>query len=279
MNNIFAIIEETFREAKARKTLVGFFILSSVLILITFLVFQNPSVKSAMSVSAPAKMRDADVAASILNTTVLDVVWSAISVNFFIFTMCMGVFATAGFISSIMEKGTIDLLLSKPVPRWQYIIGRYIGSLLIILLEVTWFVLGMWVVISLSVGTWNMGFPLSIIHILVAFAGLYSVVVFVSVLSRSSLLAIIVSIGISFISMLAALGKWAATIIDSGPKTVWGYIGEVFYYSFPQVTDMGINMSNTIIGKPLHWTPVFLLLGLTTLYMTLSIYFFNKKEF
>lgn len=277
MNNILAIIEETFREAKARKTLIGFFILSSVLILITLLVFQNPSVKNAMS--EHAKMRDADIAASILNTTVLDVVWSAISINFFIFTMCMGVFATAAFISSIMEKGTIDLLLSKPVPRWQYIIGRYIGSLLIILLEVTWFVLGMWVVISLSVGTWNMGFPLSIIHILVAFAGLYSVVVFVSVLSRSSLLAIIVSIGVAFISMLAALGKWASTIVDSGPKTIWGYLGDFFYYTFPQVTDMGMNMSNTIIGKPIHWTPIFLILGLTTLYMSLSIYFFNKKEF
>ncbi len=277
MNNIFAIIEETFREAKARKTLIGFFILSTVLIFITLLVFQNASVKSAMSESA--HMGDADMAASLLSTTVLDVVWSTISVIFFIFTMCMGVFATAAFISSIMEKGTIDLLLSKPVPRWQYIIGRYIGSLLIILLEVTWFVLGMWIVISLSIGRWNMGFPLSIFHILLAFAGLYSVVVFVSVLSRSSLLAIIVSIGLSFISMLAAFGKWAGSVIDSGPKTIWGYVGDLFYYAFPQVTDMGFNMSYTIIGKPLHWTPIFLILGLTTLYMSLSIYFFNKKEF
>jgi ABC-type transport system involved in multi-copper enzyme maturation permease subunit len=277
MKIIFAIIEGTFREALARKTLVGFFILSSVMILIAFLVFQNPTVSSAMHESK--QVRDADVAAGILNTTVLDVAWSVISVIFFIFTMCMGVFSTASFISSMMEKGTIDLLLSKSVARWQYIIGRYIGAMLIIFLEVAWFILGVWVVISLSVGAWNWGFPVSIVHILLGYAGLYSVVVLVSVLSKSSLLAIIASIGLAFVSMLVSFGKWAATLVDTGPRTVWGYIGDGFYYIFPQVTEMAKNMAWTIIGKPITWGPIGLISLLTVVYLGLSIYAFNKKEF
>jgi ABC-type transport system involved in multi-copper enzyme maturation permease subunit len=173
-----------------------------------------------------------------MNTTVLDVTWSVISVIFFIFTMCLGVFSTASFITSLMEKGTIDLLLSKPVHRWQYILGRYIGALCVMLVEISFFVLGMWLVISLSVGKWNMNFPLSIIHMMIGFAGLYAFVVFVSVLSRSSLLAIIASIGLAFIAMLATVGRWVSENFTTGDKTVWGYLGDGIYYLFPQVTDI-----------------------------------------
>jgi ABC-type transport system involved in multi-copper enzyme maturation permease subunit len=277
MTIIKAIIEGTFREAIAKKTLVGFMILSAILILITFLIFQNEVVQSGMKESH--EVGAADMAAGLMNTTVLDVTWSIISVNFFIFTMCLGVFSTASFITSLMEKGTIDLLLSKPVHRWQYLMGRYIGALAVMLIEIAFFVLGMWVVISLSVGKWNMNFPFSIIHMMLGFAGLYSVVVFVSVLSRSSLLAIIATIGLAFISMLATVGRWLSDNFTVSEKTVWGYLGDGIYYLFPQVTDMGFNMSYAILGKDIQWTSIGLITVLTALYLSLSVYFFNKKEF
>ena len=272
-----AIIEETFREAKARKTLVGFFFLSCFLILITFLVFQNDTVKTAMDETASGRAED--VAAALLNTTVLDVMWMIIAWNLYVFAMCLGIFASASFITSMMEKGAIDLLLSKPVPRWLYILGRYSGAFIIMLLEVAFFVLGMWAVVSLSVGRWNWGFPLSIAHIMLGFAGLYSVVVLVSVLSRSNLLAIIAGFGIFFITFLLSLGRLGSEIVDMGPKGPLAYIAEVLYYIFPQTIDMGTNMANGIIGKDIKWTPILLNLGLTVAYLTISIKAFKKKEF
>jgi len=272
-----AIIEETFREAKARKTLVGFFFLSCLLILITFLVFQNDTVKSAMDETASGRAED--VAAAVLNTTVLDVMWMIIAWNLYVFAICLGIFASASFITSLMEKGAIDLLISKPVPRWLYILGRYSGAIIIMLLEVAFFVLGMWAVVSLSVGRWNWGFPISIIHIMLGFASLYSVVVLVSVLSRSNLLAIIAGFGIFFIAFLLSIGRFGAEIVDTGTKGPLGYIADVLYYVFPQTIDMGVNMANGIIGKEIKWTPIFLNLGLTVSYLTLSVFAFKKKEF
>jgi ABC-type transport system involved in multi-copper enzyme maturation permease subunit len=276
MNILFAIIEGTFREAFAKRTLVGFFILSSVLILITFLIFQNPVVVE--SVQKTREPSAADLAAGILNTTVLDVVWTTISVVFFIFTMCMGIFASAGFITSIMEKGTIDLLLSKPVHRWQYLIGRYAGGLAVIFVEVVWFIFGIWVVISLSTGIWNTGFLFSIIHLMIAFAGLYSVSMLIGVLFRSSLLSIIATIGLAFVSMLVSLSRWASTVIET-PKTIWTYLGDGFYYIFPQVSDMAQNMAYTIIGKSINVGVIVLTLALTFTYLLVSVIVFNKKEF
>lgn len=272
-----AIIEETFREAKARKTLVGFFILSCVLIVLAFVIFQNDTVKTAMDETAHGRAEDA--AAAILNTTVLDVMWTVIAWILYVFAMCLGIFASASFITSLMEKGAVDLLLSKPVPRWLYILGRYSGAFIIMFLEVAFFVIGMWVVVSLSVGRWNLGFAMSIIHIMLGFAGLYSVVVLVSVLSRSNLLAIIAGFGTFFIAFLLSLGRLAGEIVDTGTKGPMGYIADVLYYVFPQTIDMGTNMAYGIIGKDVKWTPIFLNLGLTVAYLTLSVRAFKKKEF
>lgn len=277
MLKLRAIIEETFREARARKTLVGFFFLSCILIIISIFVFQNDTVLNAMDDSAHE--RPEDVAAALLSTTVLDVMWMVIAWILYVFALCIGIFASASFITSMMEKGAIDLLLSKPVPRWLYILGRYTGAAIIMFLEVTFFVLGMWVVVSLSVGRWNMGFPMSIVHIMLGFASLYSVVVLISVLSRSNLLAIIGGFGIFFIAFLLAIGRFGSEIVDTGEKGVFGYITDILYYIFPQSIDMGTNMANGIIGKDINWTPIFLNLGLTVSYLTMSVMAFKKKEF
>jgi ABC-type transport system involved in multi-copper enzyme maturation permease subunit len=280
MRQFLAIIEETYREARSKKTLVGFFIFSSIIILITFFVFQSSSVKEAMHEFQKTKMNGrGGVAASVMQVTVLDIFYTIISGILYFMTICIGVFATTGFITSQMEKGTIDLLLSKPVPRWQYIFGRYTASLSIILIEAFWFILGMWVVVSISIGVWNSSFLLSTVFILLGYAGIYSIVVLISVLSRSSALSIIIGIGLFFISGLIAILKGIESVVGGGGKSTLSEIAGVMYYIFPQASDMGDNMKNAILGMPVQWEPIGLILGLTAVYLSLAMYAFNKKEF
>jgi ABC-2 type transport system permease protein len=280
LKKFIAIIEETYREAIARKTIVGFFIFSTVIILITFFIFQSSTVKDAMSKMQQANMNGKpSMAADMISVSVLDIFWTVVSAILYFMTVCVGVFATTGFITSQMEKGAVDLLLSKPVPRWLYIIGRYVGSLTIILLEVSWFVLGMWIVVSLSLGAWHVGFLLSICFIMLGFAGIYSVVVLISVLSRSSALAIVIGIGLYFISGLIAIGRGIEKVVVTDTKSTLSYIADVLYYIFPQTTDMSGNMKNVILGNPIEWMPVVLIVALTTVYVSLSVYAFNKKQF
>ncbi len=281
LKKFFAIIEETYREAIARKTIVGFFIFSTLIILIAFFVFQSSTVKDAMSKMQQTNMQGnkPTMATDMIMVSVLDIFWTVVSVMLYFMTVCVGVFATTGFITSQMEKGTIDLLLSKPVPRWLYIIGRYVGSVSIILLEVIWFVIGMWCVVSLSTGTWHVAFLASIFFIMLGFAGIYSVVVLISVLSRSSALSIVIGIGLYFISLLIAGAKGIEKLVSTESKSTLSYIADVLYYVFPQTSDMSGNMKNAILGNPIEWMPVALILGLTTVYISLSVYAFNKKQF
>ncbi|MDP4220763.1 MAG: ABC transporter permease subunit [Bacteroidota bacterium] len=281
LKKFFAIIEETYREAIARKTIVGFFIFSTLIILIAFFVFQSSTVKDAMTKMKETNMSGGkpNMATDMIMVSVLDIFWTIVSAILYFMTVCVGIFATTGFITSQMEKGTIDLLLSKPVPRWLYIIGRYIGSLTIILLEVTWFVVGMWVVVSLSTGAWHVAFLSSIFFIMLGFAGIYSIVVLISVLSRSSALSIVIGIGLYFISGLISLGRGIEKVVSTDSKSTLSYIADVLYYVFPQTSDMSGNMKNAILGNPVEWMPVVLIVALTAVYVSVSVYAFNKKQF
>jgi NADH:ubiquinone oxidoreductase subunit 5 (subunit L)/multisubunit Na+/H+ antiporter MnhA subunit len=53
------------------------------------------------------------------------------------------VFASSGLIPSVLEPGRIELLLSKPVRRWQILMGRYIGNLLVVSLNISYLVLAL----------------------------------------------------------------------------------------------------------------------------------------
>jgi ABC-type transport system involved in multi-copper enzyme maturation permease subunit len=45
------------------------------------------------------------------------------------FMVILGIFAMAPLQMSYMEKGRADLVISKGTPRWQFVIGRYLGAL------------------------------------------------------------------------------------------------------------------------------------------------------
>lgn len=276
-----ALIEETFREARARKTLVGFFIFSTIVILITFGVLQMDAVQQVMDDPFnPPRKGAPDQGLGGIAISVLDWIWIVICYMLFFMTIAIGVFATASFMTSMMEKGTIDLLLSKPVPRWMYILGRYTGALIIMALEIVYFVLGMWLAVGISLGQWETQFLASLGFILLGFAGIYSVVTLVSVITRSAWFAIIMGIAVYFLSAMLALGKFVDKLLtgeESGG--VFGAISSVMYYILPQAPELSDNMRYAITGQDILWTPVFLTLGLCIVYLGLSSYIFSRKEF
>jgi ABC-type transport system involved in multi-copper enzyme maturation permease subunit len=275
-----AIIEETYREAFARKTVIGFFIFSTVVILITMFFFLNPSVRDSMSkVQQWGKGPRANIATDVIMVQAIDIFWTIILVALYILTICLGVFSTTGFITSQMEKGTIDLLISKPVPKWLYLLGRYVATISIIFLQVVWFIFGIWLVVGATMGLWQPNFLSSVFFIMLGFASIYSIVVLISILSGSSALSMISGIGIFFISLIVAGGRGIENAVDTGSKSLLGYIGDVLYYILPQCGDMSGNMKNMILGQPISWTPIFLIIGLGAGYVYLAIYTFNKKEF
>jgi ABC-type transport system involved in multi-copper enzyme maturation permease subunit len=107
--------------------------------------------------------------------------------------LAVSVIITAGFIPNMLAKGSLDLLASKPIGRSTLLVYKYIGGLTFMFLLTAFTVLGVWVAIGVRSGIWSTNF-LAIIPILTLyFAVLYAVSTLAAVLTRNTLVAILLT--------------------------------------------------------------------------------------
>lgn len=106
----------TYREGIRKKTLLGFLILS------LLVIFGSRFISSFLDPSAET---DIDV------KLIKDICVSAIS----IFGMLITVFISASVVPGEVENKVIYTILSKPLRRWQYLLGKFLGAQLIIIVN------------------------------------------------------------------------------------------------------------------------------------------------
>ncbi len=105
--------------------------------------------------------------------------------------LLVSVIITAGFVPNMLAKGSLYLLVSKPIGRSRLLAYKYIGGLTFVFLLATFSVAGVWLAVGLRTGLWTPHF-LALIPILTFyFAILYSVSTLAAVLTRSTLFAIL----------------------------------------------------------------------------------------
>ena len=95
--------------------------------------------------------------------------------------------ATAGIFPNFMEKGTIDVVLSKPMSRITVFAGKYIGSLGFVFVQAAYFVLLSFLILRLQVGRWLWGYLWCIPLLVLLFSFLYCVCVLLAMWTRSTL--------------------------------------------------------------------------------------------
>jgi ABC-type transport system involved in multi-copper enzyme maturation permease subunit len=118
----------------------------------------------------------------------------------------ISVIVTSMFIPNMIQKGTIDMLLVKPISRPLLLIYKYLGGLIFMLLNTAFVVTGMWIVLGLRSGIWSTGFLLTILVMTFSFAILYAVSALCGVLTRSAIVSILVTCVVW--AGLFAVGKW-----------------------------------------------------------------------
>lgn len=113
MNKIIAIALNTFRES-IRDRIFYSLLVFAVLMLAFSMVLGN------LTIGQPGKI-------------IKDFGLGAIS----IFGTLIAIFVGIGLVYKEMEKKTIYLILAKPLSRWQFLLGKYIGLSLTLLIEVS----------------------------------------------------------------------------------------------------------------------------------------------
>ena len=125
MKNTLIITWFTLREAMARKVFIFFLVISSIVLLITALIFSMMETgKIIADLSKAAPNIDISMIVSKIELMIVSPLAGL--------CLLLAIFASASFIPIMLEKGNIDLLLSKPVSRSQLIWGKFWGGLLVV---------------------------------------------------------------------------------------------------------------------------------------------------
>lgn len=120
-------------------------------------------------------------------------------------TILISIVMTAFFIPNMIRKGTVDMLIVKPVRRTTLLLYKYVGGLLFIFLNTVIVVAGVWLALSVRSGVWAPSFLLAIPVITFFFAILYSVSTLFGVLSGSPIVSILVTCGAWFLLWVVGL--------------------------------------------------------------------------
>src|SRR5258708_30660905 len=148
MKTLYANIEDVMREAAARWTLVAYFFLSSVFILIFASAINLDIVDGAL---AGAKLFGHQVTTRGDNSFPVDklvvVFESGFSAVLYVLCTFLAVFATAHLVPRMQDKGTIDLYLSRPVSRTKLIVSRYLAGLILAGSHVFYLLGSIWLIV------------------------------------------------------------------------------------------------------------------------------------
>ncbi|OYU99109.1 MAG: hypothetical protein CFE26_26350, partial [Verrucomicrobiales bacterium VVV1] len=121
-------------------------------------------------------------------------VWLSLAATILAIISCAPIFP------DFMSEGSIGIPLSKPVSRLTLFLYKYIGSLMFVVLQVTIFCVIVVVAIRWRVGSWNPSIFWAVPIVTLMFSYIYSVVVYVSVRTRSVLVAILAGIAVWFMA-------------------------------------------------------------------------------
>lgn len=107
----------------------------------------------------------------------------------------LAIIATAGFLPAFLERGSVDVVLSKPMPRWRLFLAKYAGAMVFVLVQATVFVVLTFLVAGFRWGVWITGYLLCIPLVVLLFSYLYCISACVAVRFRSTVVSVIVTIG------------------------------------------------------------------------------------
>jgi ABC-2 type transport system permease protein len=191
--------------------------------------------------------------------------------------MFLAVFASAGLIPSVLEPGRIELLLSKPISRTHLLLGRYLGNLLIVAANVSYLVIGIWIILGIKTNIWTPDFLVAIVTTVFLFAVLLAVVVLVGVLLESTALAVMIPVGLMIISPVLAQHKTMVRLLSSEwSRQLW----QALYQVLPKVYDIGTMTMNFVLDRKVEsYAPLWTSAAFGAVVLAAALYTFQRRDF
>lgn len=177
-------------------------------------------------------------------------------------------------VSSEVEQKTIVYLLTRPIPRWMLLLGRYLASVTLVT------VVGLMCLLGVTIGVYGM----NLYHGTLTFASIEAIVLgafsygalflFLSLILNRSML----------VSLLFAFG-WEASIPNLPGTAYWfsifTHLITIAHRGLPPPTDAKLSLLTVSLnaGKLTIAESLSVLVGSTTFFLVLGVLIFTQFEF
>jgi ABC-type transport system involved in multi-copper enzyme maturation permease subunit len=151
------------------------------------------------------------------------------------FALLLALFPVTNIFPETLQPGTIDFYLSKSVSRLGLFVGKYIGCLLVMIVQVGIVALGGFVIISLRLGEWHWELLWCMPLAVLIFSFILSVNVLVGVTTRSGVAALLWTI--LFWGMLFMIQKAESDFSNPANRRTTSILGSGMQNTFDTVQE------------------------------------------
>ncbi len=274
----WALIADTWREALARYTLLGFAIVSILfMVVLTFalnLDIVDGSLAAGTLFGKPLEFHHGRTPSI---DTVVVTGQSVFAGMLYALGIFLAIFATGSQVPNLQHRGTVDLYVTRPVTRTHLLLGRFLGAVTLVTANLAFLCGGVFLIISLKTKVWNLRFLAAAGLILVVFLSYLGFMYLVGVLSSSTPLSIMLPYALYIISLPLAAHENIAAAMDS--RLAAGFVNGLYWF-LPKTAEVGRDLTRYVLGRgtpslePLLTTAAF---GGICLVAAVAI--FNRKNF
>ena len=163
-----------------------------------------------------------------------------------------------GFLPEFLHPHAASVLLTKPVPRWALLTGKYLGVVLFASFQIAFFVGGTWAALGLRTGVWRVDYLASIPLLALEFAVLYSFSAALAVWTRSTVVCIVGSLLLWGLCSAVNFHRLAAVLQAEDRPTaspVADALLEACYWVLPKPVDLE-RLSQETLRSDTHFRPL-----------------------
>ena len=106
----------------------------------------------------------------------------------------VAILVTASIIPNMFDAGSVNLLFSKPISRPLMYLAKFFGGCAFVLINATYLIIGLWLVVGWRFGVWHERFLYAIPVLMFLFAVYYSVSAFAGLIWRNTIMCVVASI-------------------------------------------------------------------------------------
>jgi len=198
-----------------------------------------------------------------------------------IFTLLNAIFAAVGLVLGEMENRSVSLILARPVRRFEYIWGRYIGILSISMVNIMLMSIGLLILLFVKGWTLDFRFFLAVFFIFFKVIIISALAILISLISTSPISSISATFFLWILGHVSDHLKYLNHVLVEKGIKITIFLKAIYYllpnFQYFNIKDY-IGYPGSLSGTAILWQVTYGLVY-ASVATWLSVLVFSRKEF